>query len=1552
MGSLDDAVYASLSPVLDSTALFLGQFDCTSGLASGASYTQTQAVAFPPCWSGNYYIYVAADAGNRVNGTACVVNNQGRSTVPLTVNVGAHPDLVVSTVGIPGTAYAGQPMSVSWTVTNAGSATANGPWLDSVYLSPSGTLNSGNRVFLGSYAYNGSLAAGAAYNQTTAFTLPNTTHGNFYVFVVTDSTNAVNECQGENNNVTGSSSLVNVPVTLYPDLKASAVQVPGSAYAGQTVNISWIVTNQGTDATPSSTVWNDAVFLSKDQVLDPRDTRLGTFARPSSLGVGQSYTNSVTVQIPAGAAGPYYVLVLADSGGSLFEYLGYNDSLGWNPSAMIVSLPATADLAATSVTLDPAAGVPGDTVSIGWSVRNVSSNNIPSTWTDAAYLSTNSFWDINAMEVARHDHSGLASSSSYSDSWTGPLAALTPGLYHAVVRTDVRNTVRETNLVNNVAASANTIAVDVPVLTLGQPVTNQLSTGAAQYYKFNVPAGQTVRLTLIGASTNSANQLFIRYGAVPDLGNYDFLYNNPLSPNQQIEIPTTQAGWYYVMVRGENEPGGPLAYTLEADIVPFAISSISQNHIGDNGQVTITLSGAQFQSGATVQLVSGTNIYYSQTNFFIDATSVKARFVFTNAVHGIYDVVLTNPDSKSTAATQAVSIETALPLAAQVVPGLFNSLPRAGSLYKWKGTVYNVGNVDIQYLAVNVFTPQQLPIVLNPPSSAVFAITNSTENTAGGCAFTARDVAPAESLDFSFAVSGFGSQGFSYYIVPAVQSKQDFLGQILGEATTLRDYILASTNIFTQTTTNSGGGVTTNMLSLPPEVAAALAGSNTWVRFVVAGLAGENLLDTNDLASSSLQTRALVLAPISSLRKDSSSACTICSNSAYTASLADARFQATEIMDCPPCLVHILAQSAALEAIILVLEHICLCANNCVPSSECGGPLPCPAGMMWLQCAFPGPGACYPGCVPIPQTRDPNGKVGPAGYSGSRVVGLQRPWDYTVYFENVSNATAYARQIRITDSLDPSLDIHTFRLSEIAFGNLTITVPANRSFYQTRIAAPYPNPTNIVVDVTAGIDVQNGIVSLTLNAIDLTTGQLVESADHGVLPPNTTNHIGEGHITYTIKPKSSVPTGTVVTNQAAIVFDTNDPINTNPTTNTVDALPPSSSVIALPSSVLTTNFTVSWFGTDDAGGSGVQNYDIYLSDNGGPWQTWLSGAAQNSAAYSGQPGHYYYFYSIAHDNSGNVESAPSSFQAMTLVSTNQPPTPQPIPDQTVSVGRCLVITNVASDPNGLQTLTFGLQDSPSGAIINPTNGIFSWCPSCAQGSTTNLITVWTGDNGTPPMSNSMSFLVIVPECIEAALGNAVVLAGQTSSVPVRLLSTTALTNMAFTVVYPPERFATNFTLEVNSPQVLTQQWRLLDSGQVQLSFTLPAASVLHGPTNVGQLIFTAFSNQSSAFVPLPLADVSALKPDGSPAAKAYGQPGRVVVVGAEPLLEAAPSAGQNVWLTLYGQPNSNYLFEWKTNLLDGAWQTGWSTMMASTNLWQTLEVPATNPAEFFRALRP
>jgi hypothetical protein len=104
----------------------------------------------------------------------------------------------------------------------------------------------------------------------------------------------------------------------------------------------------------------------------------------------------------------------------------------------------------------------------------------------------------------------------------------------------------------------------------------------------------------------------------------------------------------------------------------------------------------------------------------------------------------------------------------------------------------------------------------------------------------------------------------------------------------------------------------------------------------------------------------------------------------------------------------------------------------------------------------------------------------------------------------------------------------------------------------------------------------------------------------------------------------------------------------------VDNTPPGSSVSPLPVYETSGNFTVAWSGADDANGSGIASYDVYVSDNGGPYTLFQSHTAATSATFSGQDGHSYAFYSIATDNAGNVEQTPAVADATTLIDLTAP----------------------------------------------------------------------------------------------------------------------------------------------------------------------------------------------------------------------------------------------------------------------------------------------------------
>ncbi|HUL51167.1 MAG TPA: lamin tail domain-containing protein, partial [Candidatus Nitrosotalea sp.] len=98
-----------------------------------------------------------------------------------------------------------------------------------------------------------------------------------------------------------------------------------------------------------------------------------------------------------------------------------------------------------------------------------------------------------------------------------------------------------------------------------------------------------------------------------------------------------------------------------------------------------------------------------------------------------------------------------------------------------------------------------------------------------------------------------------------------------------------------------------------------------------------------------------------------------------------------------------------------------------------------------------------------------------------------------------------------------------------------------------------------------------------------------------------------------------------------------------------------------------------------------------------------------------------------------------------LATANTPPTIGPITNQVLIEGQLLVLNVTATDAEAPpQNLTFSLDPgAPTGATINPANGLFSWRPGPAQSPSTNLITVRVTDDGSPPMTASTSFTVQV-----------------------------------------------------------------------------------------------------------------------------------------------------------------------------------------------------------------
>jgi cellulose 1,4-beta-cellobiosidase len=93
---------------------------------------------------------------------------------------------------------------------------------------------------------------------------------------------------------------------------------------------------------------------------------------------------------------------------------------------------------------------------------------------------------------------------------------------------------------------------------------------------------------------------------------------------------------------------------------------------------------------------------------------------------------------------------------------------------------------------------------------------------------------------------------------------------------------------------------------------------------------------------------------------------------------------------------------------------------------------------------------------------------------------------------------------------------------------------------------------------------------------------------------------------------------------------------------------------------------------------------------------------------------------------------------------NTPPALAAITNHTVNVGQTVAFTASATDTDSpLQTLTFALLAGATNATLDTNSGAFSFRPLVTQANSTNNFTLTVSDNGSPSLSATQSFAVVV-----------------------------------------------------------------------------------------------------------------------------------------------------------------------------------------------------------------
>jgi hypothetical protein len=277
-----------------------------------------------------------------------------------------------------------------------------------------------------------------------------------------------------------------------------------------------------------------------------------------------------------------------------------------------------------------------------------------------------------------------------------------------------------------------------------------------------------------------------------------------------------------------------------------------------------------------------------------------------------------------------------------------------------------------------------------------------------------------------------------------------------------------------------------------------------------------------------------------------------------------------------------------------------------------------------------------------------------------------------------------------------------------------------------------------------------------------------------------------------------------------------------------------------------------------------------------------------------------------------------------------------------------VLAAVVGDGAGTNQAFFNISDLI--AIGAGTN----YLPSGSQLFTATLLGVgFSGISQTATLGFSNQFavggssqLVVGFLLTTVSVGTVPVLAGTSASLPISVGSAAGLVNLSFTVILPTN-LLTSLSVQAVAPALKSASLVPLSPNQVQLSFATSPGLNLLGNQQIAQLNFSTPSNDPSAFVQVLPQSIQGTNANPSLQNSFVSGPGRIVIVGPQPLLETqVQGASRN--LMLYGIPYDSYQIQYLTSF--GS-PSKWSDLIRvpMTNLVAVIPQSSSLDPVFYRA---
>ncbi|MBK7888748.1 MAG: thrombospondin type 3 repeat-containing protein [Bacteroidetes bacterium] len=577
-----DRIWISLDTIPGNGAdVLLGMYTNQSYLNAGTSYIQQRAITIGNSFNGLYYIIAQTDALQELSEGVESNNYHFDSIV---IQPAPVPDLKVLTLANPGNAFSGDSITVTYTIENDGQIpTDTVQWRDEIFISSSPTFNS-SALSLGTFnSYNFNLIPvyyfhpdsgnyihhydpqvyplkeDSTYLAQTRVRIPTTLNsGNYYIFVKTNTYGEVDEGPYAGNNTTQSS--VTLQLTQLPpsDLVVDTVITALNAGSGLPLSVSWTVRNQGAAVTMLSS-WTDKIYINTAPTLTGA-TLVGSRLRQGALTVGSTYTASMSVKLPNGISGAYYVMVNTDDPDNIYEFIYENNNLDSAAHLVTVALSPSPDVIISSLNIVNDTMVVSTQTDILYTIRNNGNAATQGVYKTFLYVSDQPQNGTFYAKIAEAIESVVLQPGDSIQRNLRFSAYGAVGNYFYFLTTDANNNFYEHNAENNNTSGPDSLVSVSPLLTFSDLDVINSSLPATVFTGVGYPITYQVINNGPDASYTSQwlDRVYLSSDAIPDASDdkvFERIHGGTLSTSQFYTVNGTAlipngkpSGTYYLIV--------------------------------------------------------------------------------------------------------------------------------------------------------------------------------------------------------------------------------------------------------------------------------------------------------------------------------------------------------------------------------------------------------------------------------------------------------------------------------------------------------------------------------------------------------------------------------------------------------------------------------------------------------------------------------------------------------------------------------------------------------------------------------------------------------------------------------------------------------------------------------------------------------------------------------------------------------------------------------------------------------------------------------------------